>query len=290
MADSEEDEDATLFHGVVLPSMNASSSSAPFLDDDDDDDDAPAPGPAAAVEESEEDTGLVNAEAAFELDTAPGALDLDPFRVAPPVEQPPRAETKPGAPAKPTAAANVNQKKVFVGGLPYDMDDAALVKFFMRYGKVQEATVVKDEGGKPRGFGFVTFVHMKGAQYCIGQIGDEGKLDIGGRSCAVRFSQDRGSSVAHYKMPARGQYNPNPAKEKVQERAPGGVGGRPSGGGAGASGAKRVAEDEEGEVRQRKARKKKEELVTISRRQDAEPLWDKAITMRELFPKEFWRV
>ena len=30
--------------------------------------------------------------------------------------------------------------------------------------------------------------------------------------------------------------------------------------------------------------------MTVTRRQDAEPLYDKAITMKELFPKEFWRV
>ena len=38
------------------------------------------------------------------------------------------------------------------------------------------------------------------------------------------------------------------------------------------------------------AKKKKEEIVTITRRQDAEPLDKRPITMKELFPKEFWRI
>jgi hypothetical protein len=40
----------------------------------------------------------------------------------------------------------------------------------------------------------------------------------------------------------------------------------------------------------KKKRKKKEEIVTVSKRQDAEPLYDKKLTMKELFPKEFWRI
>jgi len=44
------------------------------------------------------------------------------------------------------------------------------------------------------------------------------------------------------------------------------------------------------EVRHRRVRKKKEEIVTVTRRQDAEPLNKRPITMKEIFPKEFWRV
>ena len=52
----------------------------------------------------------------------------------------------------------------------------------------------------------------------------------------------------------------------------------------------RDEEGEEGEARPKKAKKKKEEIVTVSRRQDAEPLDKRPITMKELFPKEFWRI
>jgi len=30
--------------------------------------------------------------------------------------------------------------------------------------------------------------------------------------------------------------------------------------------------------------------VTVTRREDAEPLYNKALTMKELFPKEFWKI
>ena len=46
--------------------------------------------------------------------------------------------------------------KLFVAGLPYDMDDAELEEFFDKFGKVLSAKVSIDrETGKSRGFGFV---------------------------------------------------------------------------------------------------------------------------------------
>ena len=47
---------------------------------------------------------------------------------------------------------------------------------------------------------------------------------------------------------------------------------------------------EGGGAQPRKSKKKKEEIVTVTRRQDAETLDKRPITMKELFPKEFWRV
>ena len=49
-------------------------------------------------------------------------------------------------------------------------------------------------------------------------------------------------------------------------------------------------EGAEGDAEGKRKRKKPEQIVTVTRRQDAEPLYDKAITMKELFPKEFWRI
>ena len=55
--------------------------------------------------------------------------------------------------------------------------------------------------------------------------------------------------------------------------------GAPSGGAPGGAGAKRSKPDGE-----------EKGIVTVSRRQDAEPLNKAPITMREIFPKEFWRI
>ena len=42
--------------------------------------------------------------------------------------------------------------------------------------------------------------------------------------------------------------------------------------------------------KEKRGGKKTEEIVTVTRRPDAEPLNKRPITMREIFPKEFWRV
>ena len=46
--------------------------------------------------------------------------------------------------------------KIFVAGLPYDMDDAELEEFFEKFGTVTSVKVAMDrETGKSKGFGFV---------------------------------------------------------------------------------------------------------------------------------------
>ena len=47
--------------------------------------------------------------------------------------------------------------RVYVGNLPWDVDDVRLEQLFSEYGKVVNARVVQDrETGRSRGFGFVT--------------------------------------------------------------------------------------------------------------------------------------
>ena len=77
-------------------------------------------------------------------------------------------------------------------------------------------------------------------------------------------------------------------KREREPRAPGVAGTS----GAAATGSAPAGSDElgEGESNGGKRSKKKQEIVTVSRRQDAEPLYEKALTMREIFPKEFWRI
>lgn len=47
--------------------------------------------------------------------------------------------------------------RIYVGNLPWQVDDARLEQVFSEYGKVVNARVVSDrETGRSRGFGFVT--------------------------------------------------------------------------------------------------------------------------------------
>jgi len=297
MADSEDDDE--LYAGVARPMLGGAgvSSAAPASDDSDDDDDDDAAAAEGPTADDEPASGLLGADAAFEVVDGT-AYDLDPFRVAGPKQA---AEAGPSSAAGAAASQSVGKpcSKLFIGGLAHEIDDAALLKAFARYGKVQEASVVRAEGGKSRGFGFVTYVHQKGANYCIQQLGDPPQLELGGRTSHVRYAEQRGGEIAHFRMPARGQYDPKPKRSAVQHKAPGGppdlvapkraldeagaellAGGEFEGGdGFGGAGGKK-----------KRGKKKKEEIVTVSKRQDAEPLYDKKLTMKELFPKEFWRL
>lgn len=47
--------------------------------------------------------------------------------------------------------------RIYVGNIPWDIDDARLEQVFSEHGKVVSARVVYDrESGRSRGFGFVT--------------------------------------------------------------------------------------------------------------------------------------
>ena len=184
MSSDEED----LLAGLARPQMpmNAAVAGADEDDDDEEEEERPAatvqgnvPSNEAEAESDDDDAtgGLVGAEAAFALDSAPDALELDPFRVAAGVE---KADASGGAPGKQKTSNAAVSWKIFVGGLSHATDDAGLVKFFARYGKVQEATVVRNEAGGSRGFGFVTFVNTKGSKYCIQQAGDPPVVSIDG--------------------------------------------------------------------------------------------------------------
>lgn len=50
-------------------------------------------------------------------------------------------------------------KKIFVGGLPPDVTQEVFIQFFGQFGPIEDSIVMFDrETGRPRGFGFITFV------------------------------------------------------------------------------------------------------------------------------------
>ena len=58
--------------------------------------------------------------------------------------------------------------KLFVGSLPWGVDDAQLGELFAPYCEVLSARVVTDrESGRSRGFGFVEFANAESAQAAI---------------------------------------------------------------------------------------------------------------------------
>ena len=80
-------------------------------------------------------------------------------------------------------------KKLFVGGLSWDTNDASLLQAFEAFGDVTEAKVISDrETGRSRGFGFVTFVDEAAATTAISKM-DGTNLD--GRTVKVNEAQDK---------------------------------------------------------------------------------------------------
>jgi cold-inducible RNA-binding protein len=79
--------------------------------------------------------------------------------------------------------------KLFVGGLNWDTGSEQLKQAFLRFGPLQEATIVTDRStGKSRGFGFVTYEKPLDAAAAIKQMNG---AELDGRTLRVNAA-DRG--------------------------------------------------------------------------------------------------
>ena len=59
----------------------------------------------------------------------------------------------------------MDKNKIFVGSLPWSINNDSLKELFAQYGEVTEAVVIMDrETQKSKGFGFVTFSTPEAAQ------------------------------------------------------------------------------------------------------------------------------
>ena len=83
----------------------------------------------------------------------------------------------------------MNNKKLFVGSLPWSVDDAKLAEIFAQAGTVVSAQVVKDrETGRSRGFGFVEMSTDEEAQAAVQNLNG---TDIEGRKIVVNIARPR---------------------------------------------------------------------------------------------------
>lgn len=81
--------------------------------------------------------------------------------------------------------------KLFVAGLPYDLDDQELNEIFSEYGSVDSAKVILDrETRKSRGFGFVEFADASNAQAAIEALDG---AELSGRKMTVKQAEARES-------------------------------------------------------------------------------------------------
>ena len=73
--------------------------------------------------------------------------------------------------------------KVYVGNLPFSVDDEKLREIFSQFGDIEEVQVIKNKfSGRSKGFGFVTFAKKEDAEKAISELNDK---EVEGRNLKV---------------------------------------------------------------------------------------------------------
>ena len=81
------------------------------------------------------------------------------------------------------------QNKLFIGSLPWAVDDQKLNDLFAQFGEILSARVVTDrESGRSRGFGFVDFADDASAQAAIEAMDG---ADVEGRNITVSVARPK---------------------------------------------------------------------------------------------------
>jgi len=80
-------------------------------------------------------------------------------------------------------------KKLYVGNLGYDVNDADLSQLFAQHGTVESATVITDKAtGRSKGFGFVEMSSDAEAQAAMAALNGR---DYSGRALTVNEAKPR---------------------------------------------------------------------------------------------------
>ena len=80
-------------------------------------------------------------------------------------------------------------KKLYVGNLPWSVNDSKLAELFSKYASVASATIINDrETGRSRGFGFVEFSDDSEALKAVEEMNG---FDIEGRKLVVNEARPR---------------------------------------------------------------------------------------------------
>lgn len=64
--------------------------------------------------------------------------------------------------------------KIYVGNLPWSVDDAKLKELFAAFGEIEEANVIVNKfNNRSKGFGFVTFKDDESAKKAIAEMNEK---------------------------------------------------------------------------------------------------------------------
>lgn len=83
----------------------------------------------------------------------------------------------------------MDKNKLYVGNLPWAVNNDSLREMFAAYGEITDAVVITDRmSGRSKGFGFVTFANPEDAEKAIAEM--HGK-EIEGRKIVVNVARPR---------------------------------------------------------------------------------------------------
>jgi RNA recognition motif-containing protein len=79
--------------------------------------------------------------------------------------------------------------KIFVGSLPFSIEEDELREYFEEYGEVGSVSIITDKfTGKSRGFGFVEMADDEEAKKAIDELNG---AEVGGRTIVVNKAEDK---------------------------------------------------------------------------------------------------
>lgn len=92
---------------------------------------------------------------------------------------------------------------IFVGSLPFSMQEGELNELFQEYGEVSAARIIKDRAtGRSKGYGFVEMPNDEDGQRAIDELNG---AEVGGRTIVVNVAKERERSG--YRRDDRRQHN-----------------------------------------------------------------------------------
>lgn len=99
------------------------------------------------------------------------------------------------------------EKRIYVGNLSYNVDNAALQEMFSQFGEVKSAEVIMDRAtGRSKGFGFV---EMESEQAAAEAISAMNGREMDGRALTVneaRPREERGAGGGGFRREERGGF------------------------------------------------------------------------------------
>ena len=103
---------------------------------------------------------------------------------------------------------SMNANKIYVGNLPYQIEDDEVKEAFTQFGNVQEINLIRDRySNECKGFGFITFETDEAAESALTFNGEELK----GRRLKVNIARERtgGGGAGGRRRPSGGNGNAN---------------------------------------------------------------------------------